>query len=258
MTVLLLYMLLHLLPLCWSDKRAAAPEVEDQWREDTFDALMSLYSATGGKFETGNSLWEVLGDANHREVEPTEGPNSGWLKHANWGAKRVPFNQWYGLQTDEMGHVTQLELYNNNLQGSMPVDELLLLPHVGYVDLCFNNLTKLPDTIGALSGLTALTELHISANSFQGTIPDSIGDLTSLHKLRISYACLTGSIPESIGRLKQLTALDLSENDLSGKVPRSLRNLTRLNVLYVNHNPRLRAKEKVVRNMLPRLQWLNV
>src|SRR5512145_1350866 len=46
----------------------------------------------------------------------TNGP--GWANHTGWAMTTTPCS-WYGVQCDE-GHVIQLNLYTNQLSGSLP------------------------------------------------------------------------------------------------------------------------------------------
>ncbi|XP_047944042.1 receptor-like protein 54 [Salvia hispanica] len=80
------------------------------------------------------------------------------------------------------------------------------------------------------------TSIDLSCNSFQGGIPDSIGELNALYLLNLSHNSLTGSIPKSLSNLMGLGALDLSVNQLTGKIPKEIVGLTFLQVMNVSHN----------------------
>ncbi|VAH71566.1 unnamed protein product [Triticum turgidum subsp. durum] len=84
--------------------------------------------------------------------------------------------------------------------------------------------------------LTTLTVIDLSNNSFDGTIPESLGRLTSLHVLNMSGNAFTGDIPQEFGRMTQLESLDLSQNQLSGDIPDALTNLTFLGILNLSNN----------------------
>ena len=47
----------------------------------------------------------------------TNGPN--WTNNTNW-LTDAPLGDWHGVETDENGRVTKLELGFNNLSGSLP------------------------------------------------------------------------------------------------------------------------------------------
>ena len=78
------------------------------------------------------------------------------------------------------GRVTQLEIYNNQLRGSIPP---------------------------SLGRLTNLTQLEIYKNQLSGPIPSSLGSLTNLQFLNLGENNgLSGSIPSSLGSLRDLAA----------------------------------------------------
>ena len=68
-------------------------------------------------------------------------------------------------------NTTELDLYNNQLTGSIP-------PEIG--------------------NLTNLTYLNLGINQLTGSIPPEIGNLTNLVQLGLYENQLTGEIPESI------------------------------------------------------------
>ena len=80
------------------------------------------------------------------------------------------------------------------------------------------------------------TSIDFSCNSFQGEIPEAIGDLTSLYLLNLSHNSLTGPIPKSIGKMGQLGALDLSVNQLTNTIPVEIAWLNWLSVLNLSYN----------------------
>ncbi|KAL3834314.1 hypothetical protein ACJIZ3_009050 [Penstemon smallii] len=84
--------------------------------------------------------------------------------------------------------------------------------------------------------LTVFTTIDFSSNSFEGEIPETIGQLSMLYGLNLSHNSFTGTIPESIGNLTQLGSLDLSRNQLTGEIPEKLTRLTFLSVLNLSYN----------------------
>ncbi|WVZ61876.1 hypothetical protein U9M48_011684 [Paspalum notatum var. saurae] len=83
---------------------------------------------------------------------------------------------------------------------------------------------------------TAFKMIDFSNNSFEGSIPNSVGRLVSLHGLNMSHNNLTGPIPSQLGHLSRLESLDLSCNSLSGEIPQEFNSLTSLSWLNLSYN----------------------
>jgi len=83
---------------------------------------------------------------------------------------------------------------------------------------------------------TAFKVIDFSNNSFEGSIPGSIGRLVSLHGLDMSHNKFTGQIPSQFGNLTRLESMDLSCNHLSGEIPPEFTSLTSLSWLNLSHN----------------------
>ena len=98
------------------------------------------------------------------------------------------------------------------------------------LDLRFNKLVSLPESIGNLSNLR---ELDLRANDLIN-LPESIGNLSSLREIDLRFNKLV-SLPESISNLFRLTTLDLHCNQLA-KLPESIGNLSGLTALGIEGN----------------------
>ena len=129
-------------------------------------ALVALYNATGGP---------------------------GWMDNTNW-LSNAPLGEWYGVETNESGRVTELHL------GGW--DEALE-EHVG------NGLSGMLSS--DLGTLAHLRDLRIQGNrGLTGPLPAELGDLAN-SKNWISWENeLTGPIPASLGMLASLTRLQLA------------------------------------------------
>ena len=152
--------------------------------------------------ETERSALEAL-------YRATDGDD--WANNTNW-LTDAPFEDWYGVEVDEDGHVTGLQL------GAW--DESVR-------DFAGNGLVG---TLAAeLGDLAYLRRLSIEGNDeLTGPIPPELGDLTELRELYLGSNRLTGAVPAKLGNLTNLQGLNLGGNTLTGTIPASLANLTGL------------------------------
>ena len=172
------------------------------------EALVALYNATGG-------------------------PENEWRNDSNWDSN-ASLDMWNGVNTDIDGRVTELNLSQNTMSGSIPA-ELGDLTYLQKLDLGFND--DLTGSIPAdLGDLTNLQYLRLSSNKLTGSIPTELGNLTKLTSLSLSINNLSGSIPAELGRLTSLTTLSLHTNDLSASIPAALGDLTSLTTLNLFNN----------------------
>lgn len=195
---------------------------------EEFSALMDLYNAANGDEWIDNTGWR---DANPNVPQIIDG--------------------WYGIRTDENGHVTDIDLdgtadftyitdsqglqvyTGNNLQGVIPTT-IGNLSCLRVLNVGGNQLSgSLPTEIGELTNLVWLIG---STNQFSGAIPSSIGNLTKLDRIFLEKNQLTDSILPSIGNLPDLWALLLNDNQLSGPIPPTLGNLKKLRFFYLYNN----------------------
>ncbi|GLT35529.1 hypothetical protein SLA2020_099740 [Shorea laevis] len=163
------------------------------------------------------------------------------------------FNRWKSL--------TYLNLSSSeSMYGSLPFDEIFLLPKLVSLDLSDNygllldyikfqmlvhNLTELKFLIldsvnmslvvpSSLLNLTSsLEHLSLRGCSLQGTFPSQVFQLPSLQLLDLSYnSNLGGNLPES-SQSSTLEYLNLVSTNFSGELPHSIGNLKLLKELYL-------------------------
>jgi hypothetical protein len=117
--------------------------------------------------------------------------------------------------TDGM-HITWMNLYHNNLRGAVP-QALSALTRMALLDLSANQITgTVPEVLSVIAGLTYL---HMGSNKLTGSIPEKLSALKQLRFLSLTTNALTGSIPEGFVALTKLNNLRLDWNKLTGVVP---------------------------------------
>ncbi|XP_060171516.1 receptor-like protein EIX2 [Lycium barbarum] len=147
-----------------------------------------------------------------------------------------------------------LDIANNNLSGKVP--NKFQFNFIANVDISMNlfegplplwssNITTLylrdnlfsgPIPLNICGALPNLTDLDISMNNLNGTIPLCIGDMNQLTTLALDNNQLIGQIPDFWGKLPYLYWIDMSRNLLSGQIPTSLGSLAYLMLLRLSSN----------------------
>ena len=162
--------------------------------------------------------------------EATDGDN--WLENGNWLSNR-PIGEWYGVTADDSGRVIELNLYENELSGTIP-PELGNLTKLEVLSLAVNQLRgTIPPELGNLSKLTLL---YLYSNQLSGPISPELSKLANLEQLALSWNRLGGTVPPELGKLARLESLVLSGNRLTGTIPPDLGNLARLKGLGLHVN----------------------
>lgn len=125
-------------------------------------------------------------------------------------------------------------------------------------DPCFNSWhgvtceKKWDDETG--KEVTTVTDLSLSYNNLNGSIPPELGNLTRLNYLDLSDNDLSGSIPGELGNLTDLYSLWLQRNSLSGNIPEELGNLGGLYEIYLDSN----KLTGLIPDSLENLQYVNL
>ncbi|WP_052259528.1 immunoglobulin domain-containing protein [Flavobacterium sp. KMS] len=174
------------------------------------DALLALYNSTNGANWKNKQGWDF-----NKPVTSWDGVTG-----------------WYGLSVTN-GHLTYLNLENNNLNGSLPA-EIEELKYLTYFNVNVNKVTgNIPPEIGQLENLQIL---YLNQNEFTGTIPLEIMQLKQLQVLDLRANKLTGEIPVSIKELTKLKTLNLGSNQLTGTIPSGIGQLENLEMLALSNN----------------------
>ncbi|KAK1733561.1 leucine-rich repeat protein [Skeletonema marinoi] len=147
-------------------------------------------------YEYSNPCWQTIWpsstDENKKSLEAIYYATNGqyWTNNDGWMDETVDHCKWYGISCDEEGHVTGIDLRDNNLAGQFPV-----YTRDAYIE-------KLPVaesqwylTKYGLANLYELKTLDLAENKLTGTI-----EYRPLYNLRV------------------LASFDVSGNQLSGEV----------------------------------------
>lgn len=153
--------------------------------------------------------------------------NTGWL---SYGTDECNIDSWYwsispdlnttvtdddSVVCDEEGYIRNLTMINNNLAGTLPLEEIsFLLPNITSIDIQ-NNYDlggTIPTDIAMLA--SSLTSLQLSGLKLEGTIPSEIGNLGNLELLNLATNMLSGPIPTTLALLQNLEVLVLRDNQL--------------------------------------------
>jgi hypothetical protein len=206
--------------------------------------------------------------------ESTDGDN--WADNSGWLASSTACS-WYGILC-EQGHVVELQLYYNELAGTLPpeIEKLTQLKSLylddnelnGPVPAELGNLSRLEVArLGSnhfggsipveLAKLGRLIFLELWGNELSGEIPGELSSLSRLQELRLNSNRLTGSIPAALGELTNLRLLHLSHNQLTGSIPAALGDLAVLNELDLSHN-QLSGPIPAELERLSNLYWLDL
>ena len=160
---------------------------------------------------------------------------ANWTNKTNWKDSDT-LDRWHGI-TVSGGRVSEIELYENQLTGTIPSD-IANLSGLTLLDLGANSLSgTIPS---GLSSLSKLIFLFLDGNSLGGTM-DSIG-LDSMDRLvwvHLHNNSISGTIPElSGGQDLNLKTIKLDNNKLSGTLDNLADSTSARNLqdLFLNNN----------------------
>lgn len=180
----------------WSSSDESVATVNDQGVVTEVSSGRTQITARSGDLSDSIGYGVSLRIALGMLYRATNGPD--WTQNTNW-LTDAPVEEWHGITVGLFGQPTILNLNNNNLGGSIPMD---------------------------VGQLWTFEELNLGSNRISGEIPATIGKLEYLGKLNLSDNQLSGEIPAELGYLANLRELFLQDNEsLSGSLPDSFKNL---------------------------------
>ena len=171
-----------------------------------FEALMALYTATGGDNWVNNYGWEEGSTLD--SCNPCDG-------------------NWFGITCND-GRVDSITLINNRLSGFLP-RELGQLNFLEFINLNGDNslVGEIPVELGDLVNLKYLAISGFSGNNnLTGSIPTSFRNFSNIEILDLGFNALSGNLPDVFGSQKRINVLYLSGNSFSGSIPASIANLS--------------------------------
>ncbi|PRP74099.1 hypothetical protein PROFUN_16838, partial [Planoprotostelium fungivorum] len=161
---------------------------------------------------------------------------SSWTTKTNWGGSNPCSPTYSGIICDPATNtnIKQINLDNNNLQGSIPDS---FGTNLGYVTVL--HLSKNPGLTGSIpSGLNSMTQLqylYINSNGLTGTIPN-LSNLVNLVFADFEYNQLTGfASPVGFAQMASLTRLYLYQN-LFISLPDEIMDAPKLNNIRAESN----------------------
>lgn len=193
--------------------------------------------------------------------------NNPWLVNCDPCGLEPGNDPWFGLTCNAVGQVTDINLPNNNLSGTLPtslsgltaleslklrnnnvsgtINNNLLngLSSFEYLDLGendFGGLVGFPPVsipLPSFPSSVPIKYLYLDNNNFLNTIPTIYGTYSNLLVLNLSDNTLVGNVPDNLGLLPNLYNLSLNHNELSGLIPSTFGNLTpHIGVLRLQEN----------------------
>lgn len=144
--------------------------------------------------------------------------------------------------------LTTLTINGQGIQNATGID---VFSNLEYLNLGYNELENLPDSIGNLSNLQYLNLAYNQLSS----LPTSIGNLINLKNIELSNNQFLTSLPESIGNLSALEYFTSSETSLES-LPESIGNLNNLHHLILFYNNITTLPESI--GNLSNLEYLNI
>ncbi|WP_348716763.1 M64 family metallopeptidase [uncultured Alistipes sp.] len=182
-----------------------------------------------------------------------EANGGGWTNSDNWCTEK-PLGEWYGVRTDDEGHVVELRLPQNNLRGAI-AHEIANLGHLRILDMSRNELEcdliymrpEDYDIVCDIDGLHKLEEIDLSRNRLRAPFGGALAleDMPGIRRVDLSYNEFTSDINSIRWRTLfengRTVELFFNGNKMSGEV----------NDFLLNHPEWDRIALQIVRQYYP-------
>jgi len=221
------------------------------------DDSAGIVPLTPEEIEIGVDATPAAAQSYEREVlkeifEKTGGALGKWKASDNWD-EGEDFCTWYGIDCDENGSVSAIQLGANGMKGELPTS-IWSLPNLVHLKIYGNELKidfegiefarnlktmGLDDTgldnVDGISKARSLTTLNIAYNNLKGALPEELSRLVNLESLDVSHNKLSGELPSWIKNLVKLTSFAASYNAFAGQMP-DFKSLNRMSYIDLSHN----------------------
>ncbi|HPR32411.1 MAG TPA: hypothetical protein PLK12_09955, partial [Prolixibacteraceae bacterium] len=166
-----------------------------QVSEQEFQALKALYNSTGGDSWNNRTGWENINTTATKDDVTTA---------------------WFGISTITGGHITEMSLTANNLDGGIP-SEIGSLTWLNWLSFYNNNLSgSIPAEFGNLINLTGF---NLYQNRLSGELPATMSNLTDIKYVYIGVNVFNCPFPsEIISNWAHLEILDSPQNGFYGEI----------------------------------------
>lgn len=210
----------------------------NQFSKFPFAELAALPNLTTLDLKSNNlsTLPPISGTAASSDGQPGSLAQLAQLSHIDLSNNQ--FSEW-PMGLCDLPALRSLDMNSNTLKRLPPEFARWMGGKLTSLQLRGNQLTQLPDEIGALK---ALVTLDLSENELLA-LPPRIGNLVNLQSLSLQHNHIR-SLPPNIGTLTSLTSLKLHDNELED-LPDEISSLVWLTELFVQEN-RLRRLNPAV------------
>lgn len=159
-----------------------------------------------------------------------------WTKKDRWLSE---FDEctWFTASDDSPCNgqdFSHLVLGSNKIQGTLPVELVLLQNNLESISIGGTITGSLPSEYG---DLRKLRTLQIHGTSIQGSLSTNLKNLNLLETLDLGKNRLSGSLPPALfSSMAKLQVLDLSNNRFTGSLPTQVGSMTGLKELNLREN----------------------
>ncbi|CAM8998941.1 unnamed protein product [Rhodiola kirilowii] len=146
----------------------------------------------------------------------------------------TPVCKYSGIKCDADGVINEVDLSNQGLSGTLPIDSICQLQSLTKLALGFNSLHG--EVSNGLGRCVGLKYLDLGNNMFNGAVPD-ISGLSQLQHLYLNKSGFTGKFPwKSLTNLTELVTLSVGDNPFENSpFPTETLQLTKLKTMYMSN-----------------------